>query len=109
MKSFHCYTCHGLVAEEDAVWVDPVSKEAKGPPDGMPFHVGCAPSQASSWTERVKNPKVITFCDFGDEGRKTELARHKTFATAMRQYARLWQVYHRISGWKVWQEEVKGV
>lgn len=52
----------------------------------------------------LKDPKVITYCDFGEPGRKTELARHKTIATAMRQYARLWEVYGRIQKGRVWQE-----
>jgi len=47
--------------------------------------------------------KIVTYCDFGDAGRKSELARHKTIATAMRQYARLWHVYGYRHGWRVWQ------
>jgi hypothetical protein len=59
---------------------------------------------------QLKNPKVITYCDFGTPGRKTEIGRHLTFATAMRQYARLWEVYGRVHEWRVWQEsqEKKG-
>ena len=53
-----------------------------------------------------KDNKVITYCDFGEQGRKSELARHRTIATAMRQYARLWDVYGRKHGWKVWQEPI---
>ena len=51
--------------------------------------------------------KVITYCDFGVDGKKQELAKHKTFKTAVNQYRRLWDVYHRIHGWAVWQEEIK--
>ena len=56
---------------------------------------------------RMVNAKVLTFCDFGEEGRKTQIGQHLTYATAMAQYARLWNTYHRLHGYKVWQEEVK--
>lgn len=52
----------------------------------------------------IKNPRVITYCYFGTPGRKDELGRHKTIATAMRQYARLWEIYGRLNKWRVWQE-----
>lgn len=51
-----------------------------------------------------KDVKVITYCDFGEEGRKDVLVQHRNFSTALRQYKKLWDVYHRIHGWKVWQE-----
>ena len=54
-----------------------------------------------------KDVKVIMFCDFGEPGRQDALARHYSFKTAANQYKRLWGIYHRIHGWKVWQEEVK--
>jgi hypothetical protein len=56
-----------------------------------------------------KEAKVKTYCDFGEPGRKTELAWHKTIATAMRQYARIWNIYGRPrhdTQYRVWQEEV---
>lgn len=55
---------------------------------------------------RLANPKVITFCDFGTPNRRDEIGRHLTFATAMRQYARLWEIYGRLHQWRVWQEVV---
>lgn len=51
--------------------------------------------------------KVITYCDFNEPGRKDVISRHKTIATAMRQYARIWEIYGRLHKCKVWQEEVK--
>lgn len=53
---------------------------------------------------QLQDPAVITYCDFSDPDRKTEIGRHKTLSTAMRQYARLWQVYGRSLRHKVWQE-----
>ena len=41
----NCYECGEYVTEDDAVWVDPQTTEAKGPPDGEPYHVECAPAQ----------------------------------------------------------------
>ena len=52
-------------------------------------------------------PKVLTYCDFNTPGRRTVIGRHYSFETAARQYKRLWNTYHRLNGWKVWQEEVK--
>ena len=55
-------------------------------------------------------PKVFTYCDFGTAGRKSEIGCHKTIASAMRQYARIWNVYGRgRDEWKVWQEMNKDV
>lgn len=65
--------------------------------DGTGFHT----------QRKMVNAKVRTYCDFGEEGRKTEIGQHLTIATAMRQYAWLWDIYGRRPGYKVWQEEVK--
>ena len=51
--------------------------------------------------------KVKTYCDFSEPNRKEEIGRHKTLATASRQYQKIWNIYHRIHGHRVWQEEVK--
>lgn len=55
--------------------------------------------------------KVITKTDFGTPGREAVIGRHKTFATAGRQYPRLWELYGRrpyhsshLVQPKVWQE-----
>jgi len=50
--------------------------------------------------------KVGTFCDFGQVGRRTCIRRHKTLRTAGNQYPRIWNIYGRLHGWKVWQEEL---
>ena len=47
--------------------------------------------------------KVFTFCDFGDRKRVDLLGRHHTFETAARAYKRVWGIYHRLHGWRVWQ------
>lgn len=64
--------------------------------------------------------KVETFTDFGEPGRKERIGRHKTITTAMRQYARIWEIYGRrktvthLDGAfvrkvqpKVWQEMIE--
>lgn len=56
----------------------------------------------------LKGYKVATFTDFG-QGRRCVIGRHKTIATAMRQYPRLWDIYGRPNsdkGHKVWQEMI---
>jgi len=56
----------------------------------------------------LKGYKVVTFTDFG-QGRRVIIGRHKTIATAMRQYARIWEIYGRgneAKGHKVWQEMI---
>jgi hypothetical protein len=53
----------------------------------------------------LQNAKVITYCDFSEPGRRTEIGRHLTYKTAINQYARLWNTYARIRKHKVWQEE----
>jgi len=55
---------------------------------------------------REKLYKVMTFCNFGDTGRRSVLSKHKSIATAMRQYPRLWDTYGKLHQWKVWQEMV---
>ena len=51
--------------------------------------------------------KVATFTDFGDPSRRVVVGRHKTFATAGRRYASIWEIYGRgRRGWKVWQEVI---
>lgn len=59
--------------------------------------------------------KVKTFTDFGNPLRKECIGKHKTIATAMRQYARIWEVYGRRKMrtndvWvqpRVWQEMIE--
>lgn len=68
------------------------------------YKIKFEPDNARGCGRRLANPKVITYCDFGDTGRKSEIGRHATLATAMRQYARLWESYSRINKWRVWQE-----
>ena len=48
--------------------------------------------------------KVITFCDFGQPNRADILSNHYTFKGALSGYKHAWDIYHRIHGWKVWQE-----
>ena len=50
--------------------------------------------------------KVATYTDFGDLGRVYEVARHYTIASAMRQYARLWELYGRRGEARVWQKMI---
>jgi len=49
---------------------------------------------------------AITYCDFGEAGRKDKLAKHYTFKGALSGYQTAWNTYHRLHGWKVWQEAV---
>lgn len=51
--------------------------------------------------------KVATYCDFGESNRKTVIRKHMSFTTAGKAYIALWNIYHRIHGWKVWQEIIK--
>lgn len=51
--------------------------------------------------------KVRTMCDFGEPFRADVLCEHKTFASAGRQYPRIWGIYGRMYGYRVWQEEIK--
>ena len=57
--------------------------------------------------ENLEGYKVVTLCDFGTPGRRTIIGRHKNMTTASNQYARIWKIYHKLHGWKVWQEEIK--
>lgn len=53
--------------------------------------------------------KVATYTDFGESGRKSLIGQHKNISTAMRQYARIWEIYgrpNRDKGTKVWQEMI---
>ena len=72
--------------------------------------------QAMSKTKAPKiTYKVQTFTDFGNPVRKVLIGKHKTIATAMRQYARIWEIYGRrkldVAGVKiqpkVWQEMIE--
>jgi len=56
---------------------------------------------------KSSHPKVLTYCDFGTPGRRTVIGKHFSFASAVRQYKRLWDIYHRLHHYKVWQEGVK--
>ena len=40
-----CGECSCGVHEENAVWIDDETGEAKGPPDGTPFHTECVDAQ----------------------------------------------------------------
>lgn len=48
-----------------------------------------------------------TKCDFGVNGREDIMGRHRTMKTALNQYGRIWEIYHKIHGWKVWLEAIK--
>jgi hypothetical protein len=50
--------------------------------------------------------KVKTYTDFGQAGRIEEIGKHYNIATAMRQYARIWEVYGRRGGARVWQKMI---
>ena len=53
------------------------------------------------------NYKVATYTDFGEPGRVHEIGRHFTISSAMRQYARIWEIYGRKDdGAKVWQKMI---
>jgi len=58
---------------------------------------------------KMKKPVAITYCDFGKEGRKDEIRKHYSFKSALSGYKKIWDIYHRLSGWKVWQEEIKEI
>lgn len=40
---FPCYFCNDPILEDDIVWINIANGTAEGPPDGQPFHIGCAP------------------------------------------------------------------
>ena len=48
--------------------------------------------------------EYVTLCDFGTPNRRDALGKHKNLATANRQYARLWRIYGKLHGYKVWLE-----
>ena len=53
------------------------------------------------------NYKVATYTDFGEPGRVHEIGKHFTISSAMRQYARIWEIYGRKDdGAKVWQKMI---
>lgn len=56
--------------------------------------------------KKVGDHVVVTMTDFGQPGRRSEIGRHYTLAAAGRQYKRIWDIYHRLHGHKVWQETV---
>ena len=58
-------------------------------------------------TEPVSRYKVITYCDFGESGRRTVIGHHLTTQTAERALPRYIRIYSKLHGWKVWQEEAK--
>ena len=43
-----------------------------------------------------------TFTDFGEPPRREVIGRHKTRATAIRQYRRIWDIYHKLHGHRTW-------
>lgn len=49
---------------------------------------------------------VITLCDFGYRGRADVLQYHLSEESAKRAYKKILKIYHKIYGWRVWQEEV---
>lgn len=61
-----------------------------------------------SWRGRKGNEcEIITFCDFGEEGRQTEIGRHRDKGTAARQLVRIAKIYTGIHGWRCWQVPFK--
>jgi hypothetical protein len=72
----------------------------------------CLPVNFGSLTEEekylfgIERFKVVTLCNFGEHNRRSIIGRHKQFTTAMRQYARVWNIYGRLHKWCVWQETV---
>jgi len=64
-------------------------------------------ASATTGERSLLNAAVETFTDFGEEGRKTRIGQHLTIATALTQYARLWNTYGRLHGFRVWQEETE--
>jgi len=60
---------------------------------------------------KKKNEYVaVTYCDFGQEGRREPLVHHYSLAAAFRRYRRVWEIYGATSkdqkGCKVWIEVV---
>ena len=55
---------------------------------------------------KMRRIVAITYCDFGQAGRVDELQKHFTFKGALSGYKKIWDIYHRGYGWKVWQETV---
>ena len=73
------------------------------------------PAHLQRWTNRrrtmtmtydLNGYKVATFTDFNQPGRRAVIGRHKTFGTAATQYKRIWNIYHRLHGYRVWQEVI---
>ena len=61
-----------------------------------------------SWKGRKNNEaSVVTYCDFGEIGRRSELSRHRSWETALRQLKRIKRQYSH--GCKVWQEDYNGL
>lgn len=52
------------------------------------------------------NYKVATYTDFGTPGRVEQIGKHFTISSAMRQYARIWEIYGRRGEAKVWQKMI---
>jgi hypothetical protein len=60
----------------------------------------------SEWRGKKVKFKVRTMCDFSQAGRAEVIAEHRSFASAGRQYPRLWGSYGRMHGHRVWQEVI---
>lgn len=56
--------------------------------------------------EKMRKVIAKTYCDFGEAGRVDELCKHYSYKGALSQYKKIWDIYHRLHGWKVWQEAV---
>ena len=56
--------------------------------------------------QRMRKVIAITYCDFGQAGRADNMGNHYSFKGALSGYKKVWDIYHRIHGWKVWQEKV---
>lgn len=58
-------------------------------------------------SKQITQYKVATYTDFSEPHRKELLGKHKNFKTAANRYRFFWDIYHRIHGHRVWQEELQ--
>lgn len=48
--------------------------------------------------------KAVTLCNFGNANRRDILQKHISKDTAKKAFRKIQNIYHRIHGWRVWQE-----
>lgn len=81
------------------IWVDTIEAGKK--------HFGISGKHTHSGLKPyINNPPPgfagCTFTDFGEPPRRDVIGRHKTVETAIRQYRRIWRIYHRLHGHRTW-------